>query len=109
MHPPARRIIHQGAFTNHEMDAQRTFLQSNSEMIGAMTHEQAYGDDERGKALRRAGLHSFAGRIYFKGETDLVIIKASETIVVSLDAGQDSHAEWADARARHRCIFRVDV
>ena len=49
---------------------------------------------------RRAGLHPFAGRIYFKGDTDL-LINSAEPIRVSLDAGLDTHIEWADARARH--------
>ena len=49
---------------------------------------------------RRAGLHIFAGRIFFKGAADLSEY-ATEPVVVSLDAGVDSHEEWAASRARH--------
>jgi hypothetical protein len=56
--------------------------------------------DDADPPFRRAGLHSFAGRIFFKGVSDLTEYAVVPT-VVSLDAGQDSRAEWAAARARH--------
>ena len=70
-------------------------LRSDADAIGSNANDAGDGN------FRRAGLHSFAGRIYFKGGTDRQI-DASEPIVVCLDAGLDTHVEWAEARARHQ-------
>lgn len=55
--------------------------------------------DDADPPFRRAGMHLFAGRIFFKGVSDLTEY-ATEPTAVSLDAGQDTRAEWAAARAR---------
>ena len=57
-------------------------------------------DHDTIEPYRRAGLHIFAGRIFFKGAADLSEY-ATEPVVVSLDAGMDTREEWEASRARH--------
>ena len=81
------------------MNSSRPTVQQSGVLVDSRLLEE--DDSASGATFRRAGLHSFAGRYFFKGEVDLQ--KNSDgPIVVSLDAGLDSHTEWAESRARHQ-------
>ena len=69
---------------------------------GAMPASPGEMDDDCDaiEPYRRAGLHVFAGRTFFKGAADLSEY-ATEPVVVSLDAGMDTREEWEASRARH--------
>ena len=100
LHYSTGRILLRGAIFLLDvlMNSRRPVVQLSGALVDSIFSDD--GDSANGAAIRRAGLHSFAGRFFFKGEVDLQM-DSEEAVVVSLDAGLDTHLEWAEARARH--------
>lgn len=98
LHLLRRRIAFQGAAQQRRLMAQDGVARRDDARPASLSGLDE--PDDADPPFRRAGLHLFAGRTFFKGVSDLAEY-ATELTVVSLDAGQDTRAEWAAARARH--------
>ena len=98
LHLLRRRIAFQGAAQQRRLMAQDGVARRDDARPASLSGLDE--PDDADPPFRRAGLHLFAGRTFFTGVSDLAEY-ATELTVVSLDAGQDTRAEWAAARARH--------